>query len=238
MPSEAGAGEGDGRSAPVEDAGGSAGTGPAGGSGEAVGEGSDPVPPSDSAATPAASTESRVASEPSASSTAPGERVASVSPSASRAAATAGPPRALVIASGDPVIAGPVENLLREAVAGSRLELMDKAFMPGLDRYADAEYLDVAGLGELVREQGGRLLVVARIVPVGTTPLYYYGRSSTLYTSRVELETYDLVERRRVGGGWTGEVRYTELNAVQQADDTVAPLADRLSRALSEAGYD
>jgi len=141
-------------------------------------------------------------------------------------------PRVAVIAVGDPAIAGPVQQRINRELADTDYERMDVEMLPGYRSYLDEYSVDVAGLGELVREQGGTLLVVASITPTGDTPLHYYGRSDWLYNARLDVKGYDLDAGRSVGGELSSDLSYTGLNAREKAEDAVAPLAARLAEAV------
>lgn len=145
-------------------------------------------------------------------------------------------PRAVVVASGDPALTGPVRAALARHMRTTEFELMDADLLPGVNAYLGEYDVDVGGLGELVRDRGGRVLVVARISYVGETPLEYYGRTGTLYTSRIEVRGYDLESGTGIGDGWSDEIRYTELNAAEKAAEAAAPLAAAVARAIERVG--
>lgn len=131
--------------------------------------------------------------------------------------------------SGDPAIARPVESAVARELSTTSWERMDVEMLPGYRNHVDEFGVDVAGLGQLIRDNGGSLLIVASVTPTGDTPLHYYGRSDWLYNARLEIKAYDLAEGRRFGEELTSDISYTGLNASSQAEAAIGPLAARLA---------
>ncbi|MEM9532265.1 MAG: serine/threonine-protein kinase [Pseudomonadota bacterium] len=141
-------------------------------------------------------------------------------------------PRMVVMAVGDQALAGPVEQLLENALLDRDFDVLDEAFFPDVGRYADDRGVDLAGLAGLIQSNGGDVLVLAEIDYVGETPLQYYGQYTTLYTANVKIRNISLADRRPMGRGWTSKVDFTTLNADEKAKEAVGNIALDVADAL------
>ncbi|MEM1092340.1 MAG: protein kinase [Pseudomonadota bacterium] len=156
-------------------------------------------------------------------------QVASVSPAVSQPAAD---PRMVVVAVGDRALAGPVEQLLENALLDRELDVLDEAFFPDIGVFANEQGVDLAGLSGLIQDNGGDVLVLAEIDYIGETQLQYYGQFSTLYSVNVKIRNISLRDRRPLGRGWTRKVDFTTLNADEKAKEEVGPIVDDVAAAL------
>ncbi|MEM9182400.1 MAG: protein kinase [Pseudomonadota bacterium] len=156
-------------------------------------------------------------------------QVASVSPAVSQPAAD---PRMVVVAVGDRALAGPVEQLLENALLDRELDVLDEAFFPDIGVFANEQGVDLAGLSGLIQDNGGDVLVLAEIDYIGETQLQYYGQFSTLYSVNVKIRNISLKDRRPLGRGWTRKVDFTTLNADEKAKEEVGPIVDDVAAAL------
>lgn len=143
-------------------------------------------------------------------------------------------PRVVVVAIGDRSIAGPVEQLLEEALAADGHVLMDEAFFDGISQVASDQGVDLPGLSRLIQDNGATVLVLAQIDFLGETGLEYYGQYSTLYSVNVKVRNILLSERRAIGRGWQQKVDFTSLNAVEKAEEAIRPFLDQLTDSLKE----
>ncbi len=140
----------------------------------------------------------------------------------------------VVVALGDPAIAGPIEQILEAALIEQEHKMLDEAFLPGIDRYTGSSRVDLAGLSSLITDNGGDILVLAEIDYLGETELQYYGQYSTLYSANVKVRNILLSERRTLGPGWTRKVDFTTLNAAEKAQEAVGPIVPEVAAILSQ----
>jgi serine/threonine-protein kinase len=143
-------------------------------------------------------------------------------------------PRVVVVAIGDRSIAGPVEQILEQALAADGHVLMDEAFFDGIGRVASDQGVDLPGLSQLIQQNGASVLVLAQIDYLGETGLEYYGQYSTLYSVNLKVRNILLSERRSIGSGWQQKVDFTSLNAGEKAQEAVEPFIDQLTASLKQ----
>ncbi|MFK7956971.1 MAG: serine/threonine-protein kinase [Lysobacterales bacterium] len=141
-------------------------------------------------------------------------------------------PRMVVMAVGDRALAGPVEQLLENALLDRDLDVLDEAFLPDIGRFADDSGVDLAGLSGVIQAGGADVLVLAEIDYIGETQLTYYGQSSTLYSVNVKIRNISLKDRRPLGRGWTRKVDFTTLNVAEKAEEEVGPIVGDVADAL------
>ena len=144
------------------------------------------------------------------------------------------PDRIMVLSSGDRSIAREVEQLLSQRLMREDLEVLDTAFVSGLDRVAGPDGIDLAAARELALREGVGTLIIADAQYMGETPLEYYGQFDILYTVDLEVKAVDLVNRKTMPGGWREQVRFTALNAAEQARLAVEPHMDALASVLRD----
>ncbi len=141
-------------------------------------------------------------------------------------------PRMVVMAVGDRALAGPVEQLLENALLDRELDVLDEAFLPDVGRFANDNGVDLAGLSGVIQAGGADVLVLAEIDYIGETQLTYYGQASTLYSVNVKIRNISLKDRRPVGRGWTRKVDFTTLNVAEKAEEEVGPIVGDVADAL------
>ena len=141
-------------------------------------------------------------------------------------------PRIVVMAVGDPAIAGPIKRMLENKLLGESLDVLDQSFISGLERTVGPDRVDLGEATRIIGDEGGSYLVLAQIDYVGETGLEYYGQYSTLYTVSLDVKTYDVARRRSVGPGIRERIDFTTLNAEQKAKEALSPhlaaIADNL----------
>jgi hypothetical protein len=129
-------------------------------------------------------------------------------------------PRVLVVASGDPAVAEPIEQFLEQALNHASFELMDEDLMDGM-AYAET-------LPDIVRaalDAGADILVFADVVPTGERQLQFYGRTDYQYLANLQVRVVALHERRNVGPIVRQKLEYVGLNADEKARDATRPVA-------------
>jgi len=139
----------------------------------------------------------------------------------------------VVMAVGSPLLAGPVESRIEAALRRDGHKLVEEQFISGIQTQVQGDSVDLAGLSQRLRAGGAGVLVLARVIPVGERVLRYSGRTKTAYTSRVSVESYDLVERTAIGGAWQNQVTFTDINVTDKARQSVDGHLAQLRTALA-----
>jgi len=151
-----------------------------------------------------------------------------------QAPAYAGPPRVIVLGFGDPAVAGSAEIAIEERLGESGVDVVAEELIGGLGSIEDGS----ADMARLVANAGrhAEFIVVVRAVPVGEQQLTFYGESMTQYTARMEVATFDVRNRRKLGSGWNTQVSFTHLNADPNTRQAIAPYLSRVVQGLGGRG--
>ena len=143
-----------------------------------------------------------------------------------------GPPKVVVIASGDPAVSTVVESVLENALIAADFVVMDEKFFDGLN--LGGLNLDLARLGRNVQANGADILVYADIRQAGERKLTFYGRTEFQKTASMQVRALSLADKRSLGAPWVGSLEYVPLNASDQARDAALPIADELVARLQQ----
>lgn len=148
--------------------------------------------------------------------------------------AYAGPPRVIVLGFGDPAVAGSAEIAIEERLDEAGVAVVAEELIGGLGSIEDGS----ADMARLVANAGrhAEFIVVVRAVPVGEQQLTFYGESMTQYTARMEVATFDVRNRRKLGSGWNTQVSFTHLNADPNTRQAIAPYLSRVVQGLGGRG--
>ena len=133
------------------------------------------------------------------------------------------PDGVIVVGIGDPVFVDPMVREIEEDLRAAGHEIIERGYVSGLSRLIDGSEVDLAGLSDTATRAGAGYAVIVRAMPAGQRQLEYYGRRDTSFMVQTETVTYNLNNRRRLGGSQLDQVEYTALNATRQARDTIAP---------------
>lgn len=138
-------------------------------------------------------------------------------------------PQVVVLAIGDPVLTGPAERRIEDALLQAGFRLVEKTLIPGLARRLNQADADVAELLDFIG-QSARIdaVVLVRTRYLGEQQLTYYGQSSTLYSSTLQLRAFSVAERRPLGAAFEQRVDFTSLNADYMAGEAVDAHLQRL----------
>lgn len=161
-------------------------------------------------------------------------RVASATPAPAAKAAPVyrGPPRVVVLAFGDPAVAGVVDMAIAERIAETGMDLVDADLIPALAQLKGDREPD---LTRLMNSAGrhAEYVITVRVVPLGQQQLTFYGESMTQYSARLQVSAYDTRSQRKLGAGWQTQVSFTHLNADPNTRQAIAPY---LGRIVAEIG--
>jgi hypothetical protein len=136
-----------------------------------------------------------------------------------------------VAAIGDRVVLGSVSSAMRNEAEAAGLEVVDANTLPSTEDLVGSR-VPVRDLIAQLRDDGYAVLMLARVEPTGSRELSYYGRTDTAYTARVTVTAYDLATGRPFGTPQTESMTYTSINVDSESQDTVAPLARAVARAI------
>jgi len=128
-------------------------------------------------------------------------------------------PRVVVVAVGDPAVAGVVARLARARVERAGFEVLDEALIEDL-AYAET----LPGFMRAAFDGGGDVLVFVDVVATGERDLEYYGRRQRQRLGRVEMRVVDLHRRDNIGTVFGEPIEYVPLTAEREAEQSAAPL--------------
>lgn len=181
------------------------------------------------------------ASVPASSATPQGDVPGVAESAAERAAATTvssptAPPGApgsiAVVALGERLMAGHVEEYLEERLRAHGHTLVDeKATVAGLTLFQGDQDPSIESVLDLLRPLAERLVLV-EVEYLGDRSLTYLGRGDVAYRSRVSVRALDLASGGPVGVAVEEEVEYTELNATRAARKSLGTEIRRFLAAL------
>lgn len=136
-----------------------------------------------------------------------------------------------VLVFGDPAVANPIKKIIESELKSAGLKVMNEQFVPGLSQSMH-QGVDMADIRQRLDRYGGQQMVVANVNFVGEQMLEYYGRQSVLVNAQLDVDSYDVVTGDALGTGYGSELKYTSLNATQNAQDAVMGFVDRLKEDL------
>ncbi len=138
-----------------------------------------------------------------------------------------------VLVFGDPAVANPIKKIIESELKSAGLKVMNEQFVPGLSQ-AMSQGIDMADIRQRLDRYGGQQMVVANVNYVGEQMLEYYGRQSVLVNAQLDVDSYDVVTGDSLGNGYGSELKYTSLNATQNAQEAVMGFVDRLKDDLKQ----
>jgi len=137
-----------------------------------------------------------------------------------------------IAATGDPQLLGAVSGVIRSALEGAGLDVVDAQSLPATEDLLRRGDPPAGRLIDRLSAERYAVLLLARIDPVGQRELSYYGRHDTAYSSRVTLTAYDLATGKPLGASRSATMEYTSINAESQAEEMVAPLAKSIASVI------
>ena len=144
-------------------------------------------------------------------------------------------PTVAVLSGGDIAVSEPAGRAIEHALARRGYRLADADMMPGAGRYLAGQRVDMPALLEFLARNGRvDAVVVVHARPTGAQNLPAYGMNVDATTAQLNVTTYAVQGRRKLGGGWSANVIYTGLSAQQQGEDAVEDIAPQVESSLVE----
>ncbi len=137
-------------------------------------------------------------------------------------------PRVAVIAMGDPILAGSLEQEMEHRL-GRSLDVADEHGDPEVDEMLrrEGKHISQKALGAQLVRSGFQVLVLMRVEEAERRTINAFGVSGSLKAARMRLNAYMLPVNRSIGSGWTELVEYTEMSAAAKARNAfIGPTAD------------
>ena len=140
-----------------------------------------------------------------------------------------------VLSGGDIVISEPAGRVIEQALSHHGYRLLDAEMMPHAERFLGGQRPNVAGLLEMLA-QNGRVdaVVIVHARPAGAQNISFYGQSDTMKTAQLNVTVYDVQGQHKLGPGWSENVNFTGLSAKNQAEEAVQEIAPKVESTLVE----
>jgi hypothetical protein len=132
-----------------------------------------------------------------------------------------------VLAEGDPLLAGALEDRLQASLRGAGVNIKPA----GLEHRAGGP-IDVDASLDALAQGGFEVLVVAQVERVGERELSFYGRKDVARLARLHVIALRTSDRHPLDGGFNDQIEYTTVNAVSQAETAVQAMTPALLRSL------
>jgi serine/threonine-protein kinase len=143
-------------------------------------------------------------------------------------------PTVAVVAGGDEVITEPAERAIEAALAKHGYHMIDQDTMPRVAHLLGGGKPNVAGMLEVLARNGRvDAVVVVHARPVGSEDIHYYGQSSTLNTTQLNVTAYAVEGQRKLSSG-SEQVHFTSLNASDQAEEAIEGMMPQIEERLAE----
>jgi hypothetical protein len=119
----------------------------------------------------------------------------------------------VVIAVGEPLLAGEAEAFVEDALARAGVLLVDEAGIPGIDGLISGAEERRPGLAQELLRPYARNLVMVRVEYLGERPLMYMGQRDVAFQARVSLVPIEVATGRPLEQPTRFRVEYTHLSA-------------------------
>ncbi len=146
-----------------------------------------------------------------------------------------GQPRASVLMAGEAVVLDALQQPLYELLQAQGFKLVDNSLLDGASPWIRNDHWDLKSLQKKALEEGVDVLVLASSRYLGQETLAYYGQTSELISSNVELKVVRVPDLALLLPGERFQVRYTTLNADYQVKEAFADVVDEVERRLAMA---
>ena len=144
-------------------------------------------------------------------------------------------PTVAVLSGGDITVSEPAGRVIEQTLARHGYRLADADMMPGAGRYLAGQRVDVPALLDFLARNGRvDAVVIVHARPTGSQNLPAYGMNVDATTAQLNVSTYAVQGRHKLGPGWSANVIYTGLSAKQQGEDAVEDIAPQVDSSLVE----
>lgn len=145
-----------------------------------------------------------------------------------------GKPKVLVVIVGERAAGLTAQAELETYLEDAGLSMADVAVMGHGQQGWSADGIDLKRIRRQALKHGVDAVVWLNIRYMGEQTLNYYGRTSQLVTSQVEVKAFRIYDGAKMGRTLRTEARYTSLNLNDQIKAAVADFADKLVDVLTE----
>jgi len=144
-------------------------------------------------------------------------------------------PTVAVLSGGDITVSEPAGRVIEQALARRGYHLADADMMPGAERFLAGQRVNVPALLDMLA-RNGRIdaVVIVHARPTGAQNLPAYGMNVDATTAQLNVTTYAVQGRQKLGAGWSANVIYTGLSAKQQGEDAVEEITPQVESTLVE----
>jgi len=144
-------------------------------------------------------------------------------------------PTVAVLSGGDITVSEPAGRVIEQALARRGYHLADADMMPGAERFLAGQRVNVPALLDMLARNGRvDAIVIVHARPTGQQNLPAYGMNVDATTAQLNVTTYAVQGRHKLGAGWSANVIYTGLSAKQQGEDAVEEITPQVESTLVE----
>ena len=144
-------------------------------------------------------------------------------------------PTVAVLSGGDITVSEPAGRSIEQTLSHRGYHLADMDMMPGAGRYLSGQRVDVPSLLAFLARNGRvDAVVIVHARPTGQQNLPAYGMNVDATTAQLNVSSYSVQGRQKLGAGWTQNVIYTGLSAKQQGEEAVEEIGPQVERTLVE----
>ena len=165
----------------------------------------------------------------------PSRRTGASSGAAARSQETAAsrpapqPTGVVVVAVGEPLLAGEAAAQLEAAFRADGVKLVDENAIPAAAAMLGGGAEPPTDRLVAALERHARILVVVRAEYLGSRQLRYLGRADEAFQSRLTITPINLAGGESPDSGWNDRIEYTHATVAKKVDDALRPLKRRLA---------
>ena len=143
------------------------------------------------------------------------------------------PTGVVVVAIGEPLLAGEAAAQLESALAADGVKLVDENAIPSAAAMLGGGAEPPTDRLVAALEPYARILVVVRAEYLGSRQLQYLGRADEALQSRLTITSINLAGGESPDAGWNERIEYTHATVTKKVDDALRPLKRRLALRLA-----
>jgi len=144
------------------------------------------------------------------------------------------PEGTVVIAVGETVLAGEVEEVVEKTLAQAGIQLVDENGIPGIAAFLGTDLAPEPGEIHRLLRPYAEYLVLVRVEYLGERPLVYMGQQDVAFQARVIMVPVDLQVGNAVAAPVRIRTEYTHLNAQRVAEKELRRPAYRIGQLLAD----